>query len=260
MSETVCVSSEVDGNVALVTLQRPEALNALNQEMMEQFVDALTRADADESIRAVVIAGSQRAFCVGADVKELISVGESHPLVADGFGRRFFELLGHYRKPLVAAVRGLALGGGCEVALACDIVVASQSALFGLPEVTLGVIPGAGGTQRIMHALGKAKAMYLLLSGEPISAEEALGAGLVTRVVADEECVSSALGMAKRIAINAPRAVQMAKDAALHAYETSLAQGLEYERRNFHLLLRTSDMREGIEAFVQKRKPVFTGH
>ncbi|MHB1500616.1 MAG: enoyl-CoA hydratase-related protein [Candidatus Dormibacteria bacterium] len=260
MNETALVTSEVRGFVALLTLTRPQALNALSRDLMDQLADALAEADLNEGVRAVVITGSERAFCVGADIKELTGLMNARLLDTDGFARRLFDGLSHYRKPVIAAVRGLALGGGCELALACDLVVAGESATFGVPEVTIGVIPGAGGTQRLVHALGKAKAMHLLLTGEPISAQEAGAAGLVARVTSDEECLSTALGIAERIAANGPQAVQMAKDAAGRAYDTSLQQGLEHERRNFYLLLGTSDIREGIAAFSEKRKPVFTGH
>jgi enoyl-CoA hydratase len=209
----------------------------------------------------VVITGSERAFCAGADVAGLDAVSVDEMLAPQGFGRRLFDVLTSCRKPLIAAVRGLALGGGCEIALACDIVIAGEFARFGVPEVTLGLIPGAGGTQRLVHAIGKSKAMRLLLTGEPMSgiAIDACTAGLVAEVVPDENCLATAIKIAERIARNAPLAVQMAKDAARATYEMTLAQGLAYERRNFFLLFNTDDMREGVSAFIEKRRPIFAG-
>lgn len=259
MDEPV-VDIVTSGSVAILTLNRPKALNALNGRLMEQLASALEAADANPQVRAVIIAGSERAFCAGADITELSTVTVSETLAPQGFGRRLFDVLTGYRKPLIAAVRGLALGGGCEIALACDIVIAGASARFGVPEVTLGVIPGAGGTQRLVYAIGKSKAMRLLLTGEPMSAADACTAGLVAEVVPDADCLSTAIGIAERIARNAPLAVQMAKDAARAAYATTLAQGLAHERRNFFLLFNTEDMREGVKAFIERRPPSFTGH
>jgi enoyl-CoA hydratase len=239
--------------VAVLTMNRPEALNALNDALTEQLAAALENADADPNVRAVVITGSDRAFCAGADVTGLHGISTAEAVAPDGFARRLFDVLTPYRKPVIAAVRGLALGGGCEIALACDLVVAGESARFGLPEVTLGVMPGAGGTQRIVHALGKAKAMRLLLTGDAISAADAQTAGLVAEVVPDEECLDTAAAIAQGIARNAPLAVQLAKDAARSAYDFSLTQGLAFERRNFFLLTATEDMREGVQAFLDKR-------
>ena len=253
------VQSIANGPVAVLTLDRPKALNALNGALMEQLAAALEAADADPQVRAVVIAGSERAFCAGADISGLDAVSVDEMLAPQGFGRRLFDVLTSYRKPLIAAVRGLALGGGCEIALACDIVIAGESARFGVPEVTLGLIPGAGGTQRLVHAIGKSKAMRLLLTGEPMSASDACTAGLVAEVVPDENCLAAAIKIAERIARNAPLAVQMAKDAARATYDTTLAQGLAHERRNFFLLFNTNDMREGVSAFIEKRRPIFAG-
>ena len=253
------VQSIANGPVAVLTLDRPKALNALNGALMEQLAAALEAADADPQVRAVVIAGSERAFCAGADISGLDAVSVDEMLASQGFGRRLFDALTSYRKPLIAAVRGLALGGGCEIALACDIVIAGESARFGVPEVTLGLIPGAGGTQRLVHAIGKSKAMRLLLTGEPMSATDACTAGLVAEVVPDDNCLAAAIKIAERIARNAPLAVQMAKDAARATYDTTLAQGLAHERRNFFLLFNTDDMREGVSAFIEKRRPIFAG-
>lgn len=258
MSEALVLVETRDAT-ALLTLNRPRALNALNGAIMEQLARALEQADADPAIRAVVITGSERAFCAGADISELEGVGVDDVLAPEGFGRRLFERLAGYRKPLIAAVRGLALGGGCEIALACDIVVAGASARFGVPEVSLGLLPGGGGTQRLVHALGKAKAMRMLLTGDPITAAEAHAAGLVSDLVEDDDCLAQALGIAQRIARNGPVAVQMAKDAGKAALEVGLSQGLALERRNFILLFGTEDRREGVSAFLEKRRPDFVG-
>ena len=253
------VIAETHGATVVLTLNRPEALNALNGTIMDQLARALEQADADPTIRAVVITGSDRAFCAGADISELDGVSVDDVLARNGFGRRLFDLLATYRKPLIAAVRGLALGGGCEIALACDIVVAGASARFGVPEVSLGLLPGGGGTQRLVHALGKAKAMRMLLTGDPIGAADALAAGLVSDVVEDVNCLAHALKIAERIARNGPIAVTMAKNAAMAALEVGLSQGLALERRNFILLFGTDDKSEGVRAFLEKRRPQFTG-
>jgi enoyl-CoA hydratase len=254
------VTRATTGHVAVLTLNRPAAHNALNAALIDELAAALEMADVDPQIRVVVLTGSDRAFCAGADITEITAITADELLDRKGFPRRLFGVLDGYRKPLIAAVRGPALGGGCEIALACDIVVAGESARFGLPEVSLGVIPGAGGTQRLVHAVGKSKAMRLLLTGEPIGAADACTAGLVAQVVADEDCLGTATELADRIARNAPLAVQLATDAALAAHQTVLSNGLAHERRNFFLLLNTDDMHEGVNAFLGKRRPNFTGH
>jgi enoyl-CoA hydratase len=253
------VDFAIDGSVAILTLNRPKALNALDKRLMQQLASALEVADENAQVRAVIIAGSERAFCAGADITQLRTITVGETLAPQGFGRRLFDVLTEYRKPLIAAVRGLALGGGCEIALACDIVIAGASAKFGVPEVTLGLIPDAGGTQRLVYALGKSKAMRLLLTGDPMSAVDAYTAGLAAQVVSDGDCLSAAIRIAERIARNAPLAVQMAKDAARAAYATTLAQGLAHERWNFFLLFNTENMCEGVGAFLERRPPNFTG-
>jgi enoyl-CoA hydratase len=255
---TVLTSQRI-GYVTVLTMNRPDALNALNRELMRELNTALEHADADPEVGCVVITGEGRAFCAGADVSELDGATVTDTLAPDGFARQPFELLARYRKPVIAAVGGLALGGGCELALASDIVVAAESAKFGLPEVKLGLMPGAGGTQRLVHAIGKAKAMRLLLTGDMFTAADALTAGLIAEVVPDGEHLAASVRLAERIARNAPLAVQLIKDAAGAAHETILSQGLERERRDFFLLLGTNDMREGVSAFLDKRAPVFTG-
>lgn len=258
MSEALIIK-EYRGTTAIFTLNRPKALNALSDGLQAELMAALHEADRDDNVRAVVIAGSERAFCAGADITGLDGVTAADVVDPQGFGRGLFDVLGAYRKPLIAAVRGLALGGGCELALACDIVVAGDKARFGVPEVALGLLPGGGGTQRLIHAMGKQKAMKMLLTGDPISADEAFNAGLASELVADAECLDRALAIAGRIARNGPIAVQMAKDSARAALEVGITQGLAIERRNFILLFGTEDKKEGVTAFLEKRPAVFTG-
>ncbi|HWJ67856.1 MAG TPA: enoyl-CoA hydratase-related protein [Nocardioides sp.] len=254
------VRREKTGHVAVITLDRPAALNALSTALMDQLTAALQEADADADVRAIVLTGSDRAFCAGADVSQIEAIAPGEVLDRDGFAREPFGTLATTRTPVIAAVRGLALGGGCELVLACDLAVAGESARFGVPEVSLGVLPGAGGTQRLVHAIGKAKAMKMLLTGDPITAYDAFGAGLVSDVVPDHETVPTAVAIANRIARNSPRAVALAQDAARAAHDLPLHQGLAHERRNFFLTLGSEDQREGVAAFLEKRRPQFTGH
>lgn len=254
------VRRETTGHVAVITLDRPAALNALSAALMAELTAALKEADADDDVRAIVLTGSDRAFCAGADISQIQAIGQGEVLSRDGFAREPFGTLATAHTPVIAAVRGLALGGGCELVLACDLAVAGESARFGVPEVSLGVLPGAGGTQRLVHAIGKAKAMKMLLTGDPITAHEALCAGLVSDVVPDVETVATALAIATRIARNSPRAVALAQDSARAAHDLPLHQGLAYERRNFFLTLGSEDQREGVAAFLEKRRPRFTGH
>lgn len=256
----VVVRTERTGHVALVTLDRPRALNALDAALSTQVTRALQDADSDPEVRAIVLTGSDRAFCAGADITQIEAVSPADVVARDGFGREPFGTLATLGTPVVAAVRGLALGGGCELVLACDIAVCGESARFGLPEVTLGVIPGAGGTQRLVHAVGKARAMRMLLTGEPISGRDAYEWGLVSDLVPDDEVVARAVDIAERIAANSPRAVRLAHDAARAAHDLPLHQGLALERRNFFLALGSDDQREGVAAFLEKRRPHFTGN
>lgn len=253
------ISLERRGHVLVIGLDRPDALNALSPELIERLASAVEGADRNEIVRAVVITGSERAFCAGADITAITDIARDELLAVDGFPRRLFDVLGRCRTPLVAAVRGVALGGGCELALACDVIIAAEGARFGLPEVKLGVIPGAGGTQRLVHAVGKARAMRMLLTGDPIPAAEALACGLVSEVVPDTAVLDTAIAIAERIAGNGPLAVQLAKDAACAALELGLTHGLAHERRNFFLSLDTQDAHEGVQAFLEKRRPMFTG-
>jgi enoyl-CoA hydratase len=245
-------------SVALVTLNRPDVLNALNFALLDELATALEKLDDDADCRCVVITGSgERAFAAGADIKELAQQTPITLTEADDF--RHWNRIGRIRKPLIAAVRGVALGGGCELAMACDMIVAADDARFGQPEIKLGVMPGAGGTQRLTRAIGKARAMDLILTGRTIGAREAEAHGLVTRVVPAEATLHSALGLAAEIAAQAPLAVLAAKDAILRADELSLEAGLAFERRAFFLLFATEDQREGMDAFTAKRQPTWKG-
>ena len=245
--------------VALVTLDRPAALNALSFDLLDQLVDALETLDRDPACRAIVIAGSgTRAFAAGADIREL------EPQTADTLtaGGRFgtWDRLAMVGLPLIAAVRGVALGGGCELAMTCDMVVAAEDATFGQPEILIGVMPGAGGTQRLTRAIGKARAMELILTGRSMTATEALARGLVTRVVPPEATLDVALELAALVATMPPLAVRAAKAAILDASDRPLADGLARERAAFFGLFDTDDQAEGMAAFTQKRPPVWSGH
>lgn len=257
---TEVLQASRDGAVAVLELRRPAAKNSLNEELLTALNAELTTLRNDDSVRAVVLAGADGVFCAGADITAFDKL-RAQPLLGDrpALGGTIWADLGAYSKPVIAAVEGLALGGGCELALACDIVIAGESAKFGLPEVKLGVIPGGGGTQRLVRAVGKSKAMAMLLTGDFISAQRASDAGIVADVVADGDALAHALAMARRIAGNSPLAVALAKDAALRAFETSLSQGLEHEKRNFDVAIRSADSHEGQAAFLDKRAPEFTG-
>jgi enoyl-CoA hydratase len=253
----VLVSRPVEG-VAQLTLNRPEVLNALDYRTLDELADELESLDRDESVRCVVITGAgDRAFAAGADIKEMADATPVSLSVANNFAR--WERLKRVRVPLIAAVRGFALGGGCELAMACDMIVASDDATFGQPEIKIGIMPGAGGTQRLTRALGKAKAMEMILTGRNLSAREAYERGLVSQIVAREEVVPAALALASEIAALPPLAVRAAKEAVNRAYELSLDAGLEFERRNFFLLFASDDQKEGMAAFVEKRKPAWKG-
>jgi len=248
---------QVDG-VALVVLDRPEVLNALDFALIEALTDALEALDRDPACRAIVVTGAgDRAFAAGADIPELAAQSPTSLTVDDTFHR--WERIKRVRKPLIAAVRGFALGGGCELAMLCDLIVAGEDAQFGQPEIRLGVMPGAGGTQRLTRAIGKAKAMEMVLTGRTMGAREAEASGLVTSVVPSEATVPAALDLAGRIAAMPPVAVLAAKAAVNRAEELSLEAGLEFERRSFYLLFDTEDQKEGMAAFTEKRKPSWRG-
>jgi len=246
---------ETRGRVGLVTLNRPQALNALNKATMEEIVAATTAMDADPAVGAVVITGSEKAFAAGADIKEMSSKGYMDMYAEDWF--RGWESLTRLRIPVVAAVSGFALGGGCELAMMCDVIIAGDNAKFGQPEINLGVIPGMGGSQRLTHAVGKAKAMDMVLTGRMMDAAEAERAGLVSRVVPAASVVEEALKAAEVIASKSKPAAMLAKEAVNAAFELGLAQGVLFERRVFHSLFATEDQKEGMAAFSEKRQPEF---
>ena len=241
--------------VAKITLNRPKALNALNTELIVELNAALDDLEADKAIGVIVITGSEKAFAAGADIKEMQSKGFSDAYSGDFIGP--WERVTRCRKPVIAAVAGYALGGGCELAMMCDFIIAADTAKFGQPEITLGVIPGAGGTQRLTRAIGKAKAMEMILSGRMIGAEEAERAGLVSRVVPAEELMNEVLKVAAEIAAFSLPSLMMAKESVGRAYETTLSEGIRFERRMFHSAFSTDDQKEGMAAFVEKRKPEF---
>ncbi|WP_426989479.1 enoyl-CoA hydratase [Pseudarthrobacter sp. Y6] len=243
------------GRVGLVTLNRPEALNALNKATLDELVAAVSALDTDPEVGAVVITGSGKAFAAGADIKEMASKGYMDMYAADWF--RGWEDLTRLRIPLVAAVSGFALGGGCELAMMCDFIIAGENAKFGQPEINLGVLPGMGGSQRLTRAVGKAKAMDMILTGRFMGAEEAERSGLVSRVVPASDVVEEALKAAEVIASKSKPVAMVAKEAVNSAFETGLAQGVLFERRVFHSLFATEDQKEGMAAFTEKRQPVF---
>ncbi len=247
---------ETRGRVGLVRLNRPKQLNALNDALMNELGDALARFDADEGIGAMVVTGSDKAFAAGADIGAMKDWGYMDVYKGEYITRNW-ERIKAIRKPIIGAVAGYALGGGCELAMMCDIIIAADTAKFGQPEIKLGIIPGAGGTQRLPRAVGKAKAMDLVLTGRIMDAAEAERAGLVSRVVSADKLIDEALAAAERIAEFSLPSVMMAKEAVNRAYESPLAEGMLFERRFFHALFATEDQKEGMAAFVEKRKPKF---
>src|SRR4051794_23367697 len=251
------VLTERDGAVAVVLLNRPEALNALSDELMDELVATLAELDRDEAVRCIVLGGNERAFAAGADIGELARTSAIE-LYYQRRGERWDAIRGLWT-PLVAAVSGFCLGGGCELAMSCDLIVASETAQFGQPETRLGIIPGAGGTQRLTRAGGKALAMDVILSGRRLTAQEALTAGLVSRVVAREAWLEEAKRVAREIAAKGPVATRLAKESVNRAYETTLQAGLEAERRALYLAFASEDAKEGLTAFTEKREPKFRG-
>lgn len=241
----------------IVTLNRPKVLNALNSALMHDLATVLERLDHEPDCRCAIITGNERAFAAGADIAEMAEQGAVEMLLHDHLA--VWERLRAIRMPLIAAVSGHALGGGCELAMLCDMIVASETAQFGQPEIAIGVMPGAGGTQRLTRAIGKARAMEMILTGVPISAREAFQAGLVNRVVPVEHYLAEAEKLAARIAALPPIAVRLAKESILHAFDGPLDVGLDYERRNFYLLFASQDQKEGMRAFLEKRRPAFEG-
>src|SRR5438128_5424979 len=251
------VLTDVDGPVGIVTIHRPQVRNDLNQQTIVELVDALETFDRDPAIRCMILTGNDRAFAAGADISQMADAGAVDVLEDDNFARwaRFRAI----HKPVIAAVSGYALGGGCELALMCDLVIASETAQFGQPEVKIGIIPGAGGTQRWARTAGKVRAMEAVLTGEPVRAVDAERMGLVNRVVPAGAQLEEAKRLAQQIATRPPLAVRLGKEAVNHAMEVGLAPGLEFERKLFYLLFASEDKREGMRAFLEKRPGRFTG-
>ena len=256
-TDDAVILTETRGHVGLITLNRPKQLNALNDALMDALGDALKAFDADAAIGCIVVTGSDKAFAAGADITAMAQ--KTFPAsYTEDFISRNWEAMMQIRKPVIAAVRGFALGGGCELAMMCDLIVAADNAQFGQPEIKLGIIPGAGGTQRLTRAVGKAKAMDLVLTGRMMDAQEAERSGLVARVVPLARALDEAVTMAETIAGFSRPSVLMAKESVNRAFESPLAEGLRYERRLFQSLFATADQKEGMAAFLEKRKPLFT--
>jgi enoyl-CoA hydratase len=257
MADYTMILTEERDRVGLVRLNRPKAMNALNGTLMTELMQALEAYDADDHIRAMVITGNERAFAAGADIKEMADASAVYMLLHDQIGQ--FDRIRRIHKPLIAAVSGWCLGGGNELAMSCDMIVAAENARFGQPEIGIGVMPGAGGTQRLTRAVGKAIAMEMVLNNRTLTAQEAAQFGLVNRLVPVERCLDEALALAAEIAERAPLAVRLAKEAINQAFETSLTDGLADERRSFYLLFASQDQKEGMAAFIEKRKPQWRG-
>jgi enoyl-CoA hydratase len=251
------IKTEVRDQIGIVRLNRSDKLNALNYELMTQVIEALERFDGDQNIRCMLIAGDERAFAAGADINEMADASMIEMHYRNMFGR--WVRIKQLQKPIVAAVSGYALGGGCELLMCCDIVIASESARFGQPEINLGVIPGAGGTQRLTRAVGKAQAMDLILTGRMITAQEALAMGLISRVVPVEQWFDEAVKVCQELCQKAPVALQLAKEAVAKAFETTLTEGIEVEKKLFYMLFATDDQKEGMRAFQEKRQAIFAG-
>jgi enoyl-CoA hydratase len=251
------ILTRTEGRVGVVQLNRVKALNALNAPLMDEVTRALAAFDANPAVGCIVLTGSEKAFAAGADIKQMASASVVEMMDSPFVG--YWDAVQRIGKPIVAAVSGWCLGGGCELAMICDLIVASESAVFGQPEINLGVIPGAGGTQRLTRAVGKSLAMEMILADRRLSAEEALRAGLVSRVAPVESYLDVALEVAAAIAAKSPVALRVAKEAVNKAYETTLAEGVHVERRLFNLLFATEDQKEGMAAFVEKRAPAWKG-
>lgn len=257
MAELQYLKLERDGQIATVYLNRPKQLNALNLGLMTELVDTLDALDHDDEIRAIVLTGDSRAFAAGADITDMADADSTEMLRRNQFTK--WDRIRRLQKPLIAAVSGFALGGGCELVMHCDMVIASETAQFGQPEIKIGVIPGAGGTQRLTRTVGKARAMEMVLTGKFINAKQAEAWGLVNRVVPIESYLSEAQKLAREIAQMSPIAVRLAKESILKVYDAFLLDGLEFERKNFYLLFNTEDQKEGMKAFMEKRPAKFTG-
>lgn len=251
------IIAETRGNVALITLNRPAALNALNQALANELNDALDGYEANNDVACIVITGSEKAFAAGADIKEMVDKNYIDAYLDDFLGN--WDRVARCRKPVIAAVAGYALGGGCELAMMCDFIIAANTAKFGQPEIQIGVMPGAGGSQRLTRFIGKAKAMDMCLTGRMMDAEEAERSGLVSRVVEADDLVEEAMKIAEKISEFSPTAVMMTKECINRAYETTMSEGVRFERRLFHSMFGTEDQREGMTAFIEKRSANFKG-
>jgi enoyl-CoA hydratase len=256
MSHSLTILTKEEG-YAIVQFNRPEVLNALNMKLMEELVETLEALDKDDDVRCIILTGNDKAFAAGADIREMADASAVEMLTRDQFAR--WDRIRKIKKPIIAAVSGFALGGGCELAMTCDMVVASETAKFGQPEINIGVMPGAGGTQRLTRAVGKVKSMEMVLTGRMISADEALRWGLINKVVPVEYYLKEATVWAKEIAAKPPVAVRLAKESVLKAFDTTIEGGLEFERKNFYLLFASDDQKEGMKAFGEKRKPEWKG-
>lgn len=255
--EFINLTEQFEPFIALVQLNRPKDLNALNIQLMQELRDALQQLDKNDRVRVIIITGNEQAFAAGADIKQMADKSAIDMLMIDQFST--WDQIRKTKKPIIAAVSGFALGGGCELAMTCDMIIASETAKFGQPEIKIGVMPGAGGTQRLTKAIGKAKAMELILTGRFISAEEALAYRLVNKVVPVEMYLHEAVTLAKEIAHMSPVAAQLAKEAINRSFETHLDEGLTFERKNFYLTFASEDQKEGMKAFIEKRKPDYKG-
>lgn len=253
----IIANPEYHKHIALIQLNRPKELNALNLQLMQEIKHALATFDQIDEIRCIIITGNERAFAAGADIKQMENRTAIDMLKIDQF--ETWDQIRKTRKPVIAAVSGFCLGGGCELAMTCDMIVASETAKFGQPEIKLAIMPGAGGTQRLTKAVGKALAMEMVLTGKFITAEQALDAGLINRVVPEELYLEEAVKLASEVAAQSPVAVRLAKESVLKAFDTGLQEGLYFERKNFYMCFASDDQKEGMNAFVEKRKPQFTG-
>lgn len=251
------ILTETRGRVGIVQLNRPQAMNAFNLTLLGEVFDAMEAFDKDEAIGAIVVTGNEKAFAAGADIKEMAEASYVQMVVEERV--KVWDRIRGIRKPVIAAVSGWALGGGCEFVLSCDMIVASESARFGQPEITIGIIPGAGGTQRLTRLVGKHLAMEMVLNNRTLTAQEAQHFGLVNRIVPVDGYLDAAVAFAEEVASRAPIAVRMAKDAINAAFETTLTEGLAVEKRNFYPLFATEDQKEGMQAFIEKRKPNWKG-
>lgn len=255
--EFILVEEQAKNHIALIRLNRPKELNALNLQLMLELKQALQALDQNEEVRCIVITGNEQAFAAGADIKQMESRTPVDLIKIDQF--ETWDQIRKTSKPVIAAVSGFALGGGCELAMLCDMIVASESAKFGQPEIKIGIMPGAGGTQRLTRAVGKALAMEMVLTGKFITAHEAHAAGLINRVVPDELYLDEAFKLAAEVAAMSPISIRLAKESVLKAFETGLQEGLFFERKNFYLTFTSEDQKEGMKAFIEKRKPDFKG-